>query len=911
MIRAKYKQMGSRNATRALALAGLIVVGLILYSGIAQAATYVVDDVVSDAPDSLPGDGICEISAGGPCTLRAAIQEANIGVTPEPDTITFDSSLSFDTPLVQTAHYTIEDVLTINGPTNARLTIDAGNDHRHFTIDSGTFVTLTNLTLINGRATLNGDMGGGNGGSIYYDMGFVSTAALNLDSITIQDSNAISNSGALHIFNNSGGSLTVNLTNATLSHNTSAGNGGAISNHESTLNVINSTISGNDASSFGGAIYNEACSGSALDIRSSTIVENSADGEGGGIYSTSLCTSTTAATVAISNTILGGNASPPGTFNDCFSEDADAFTSSGFNLTTTVSQTGCTYEPSDQRIDPALILTQVVDPNLANNGGSTPTHALLPGSQAIDAGSCPSSTTDQRGVPRPLGAACDVGSYEANLAAIAVTKSVGVIDGACAPTSSIVVNQNTNVFYCVTIVNTGNVTLTAHGLSDPLLEVNQPLPMELGVPTELAPGAALVLTNNEISGFGPSAVAADITNSVTVTSTDGITTTTAAASATVHVPSIAVTKTVGIAPAGTGPIGCAATSDLEVNTGDDLVYCITIRNTGTTTLTSHTLHDPLLFATDVTVPFVLAPGAVVQINNDLLESLELPPVLGLRTVTSDVSNTATITSTAETAGVTATGAASASVNVRDLAICMIGFGTGTDTDVIRVITVTVFITPTASLAHCIGSAPGAPPADAISGINVGFEVTGGTPVGPNFQTTNAQGQAIFSYHSVAPPVSAEQAQATTADIQPDAVADTDVITVWVDLDEGLDFDTTEPWDLEEVPTVVTLASFAAVRRSDGTVTLFWRTAAETDNAGFNLYRSPLRDGLYVKVNDSLIAGQGTGSGSSYHYVDEGATSGSLYYKLEDVDTSGVKTLHGPVEVVDQEPTYLPNINLHP
>jgi hypothetical protein len=56
------------------------------------------------------------------------------------------------------------------------------------------------------------------------------------------------------------------------------------------------------------------------------------------------------------------------------------------------------------------------DPNLgplANNGGFTQTHALLAGSPAIDTGTntgCPA--TDQRGVTRPQGAACDVGAYE-------------------------------------------------------------------------------------------------------------------------------------------------------------------------------------------------------------------------------------------------------------------------------------------------------------------------------------------------------------------------------------------------------------------------------------------------------------------------------------------------------------------
>ena len=50
---------------------------------------------------------------------------------------------------------------------------------------------------------------------------------------------------------------------------------------------------------------------------------------------------------------------------------------------------------------------------LANNGGPTLTHLPLPDSPSIDFGSdadCP--TTDQRGVVRPQGAACDVGAVE-------------------------------------------------------------------------------------------------------------------------------------------------------------------------------------------------------------------------------------------------------------------------------------------------------------------------------------------------------------------------------------------------------------------------------------------------------------------------------------------------------------------
>src|SRR5690606_23632283 len=58
---------------------------------------------------------------------------------------------------------------------------------------------------------------------------------------------------------------------------------------------------------------------------------------------------------------------------------------------------------------------------LADNGGDTLTHALLSGSPATDTGGaavCPA--TDQRGAPRPQGAGCDIGAYEAGSAEMAV-----------------------------------------------------------------------------------------------------------------------------------------------------------------------------------------------------------------------------------------------------------------------------------------------------------------------------------------------------------------------------------------------------------------------------------------------------------------------------------------------------------
>ena len=51
---------------------------------------------------------------------------------------------------------------------------------------------------------------------------------------------------------------------------------------------------------------------------------------------------------------------------------------------------------------------------LADNGGPTQTHAVLPGSPAIDAipaGDCVVAT-DQRGIARPRDSGCDIGAFE-------------------------------------------------------------------------------------------------------------------------------------------------------------------------------------------------------------------------------------------------------------------------------------------------------------------------------------------------------------------------------------------------------------------------------------------------------------------------------------------------------------------
>lgn len=91
-------------------------------------------------------------------------------------------------------------------------------------------------------------------------------------------------------------------------------------------------------------------------------------------------------------------------------------------------------------------------------------------------------------------------------------------------------------------------------------------------------------------------------------------------------------------------------------------------------------------------------------------------------------------------------------------------------------------------------------------------------------------------------------------------------------------------------TPVELDGFYAEGK-DKKVEVFWSTSSETNNAGWNLYRSQSEDGEYVKLNGELIPPYQY----NYQFVDAEVTNGTTYfYKLEDVNLDGFTTMHGPV-----------------
>ena len=133
-------------------------------------------------------------------------------------------------------------------------------------------------------------------------------------------------------------------------------------------------------------------------LTNATITGNSATTDGGGV------SIQTAGAVTSTNTLLAANQGPGP--QNCSVVEAGVFLSGGGNLSDDATCTALTM-PTDQNSTPAGL-----DSNLADNGGPTLTHALLPGSAAIDAGVDVGETTDQRGAS--VEGPDDTGAYESS-----------------------------------------------------------------------------------------------------------------------------------------------------------------------------------------------------------------------------------------------------------------------------------------------------------------------------------------------------------------------------------------------------------------------------------------------------------------------------------------------------------------
>jgi virginiamycin B lyase len=279
--------------------------------------------------------------------------------------------------------------------------------------DHDVTLTLTASTVSGNTATCTNSASGSCsalGGGLTNNEGTLTLTASTVSGNTV----SCTASGSGHCGTEGGGLWlegTLTLTNSTVSGNTASCSGtgcgasaGGLLLPFDTLTLTNSTVSGNTAScsgtgcgAAGGGLTNR--SDATLTLRNSTVSGNtvscsgaSCGAAGGGLINVS-------GTVTLQNTIVAKQLAGP----DC----AGTITSNGFNLD---SDNTCQLtQPSDK----PNVSNPLLGP-LADNGGPTETHALLPDSPAIDAASpdCPPPATDQRGVTRPQGTACDIGAYE-------------------------------------------------------------------------------------------------------------------------------------------------------------------------------------------------------------------------------------------------------------------------------------------------------------------------------------------------------------------------------------------------------------------------------------------------------------------------------------------------------------------
>ncbi len=355
-----------------------------------QAATAATIVVNSTADNAIAGDS--------QCTLREAINNANRNT----DTTGGDcvAGGGTDTITLPVGTYTllgqigengnlggdldITDTVTLNGAAASTTIIRNGIGQPDVFDDGDRVINVLGVTVtLNDVTVRDGDVRDGAGilnfGTLILNRSIVE------DNYTVEDGAGILNTGTLII------------NHSTISDNgtgTPSGTAGGLENFN-VMTVTNSTISGNTADLFGGGIYN---AGTAY-LDSVTVFSNTAP-NGGGLVSFGLLT--------VTNLIIAGNSAANGP--DCLG----TLSSLGYNLIQTT--TGCTI---------AGVLTGVitnVNPllgPLTNNGGSTPTHALLPGSPAIDAGSnAQCQPTDQRGIKRPIDGnddgitLCDLGAFE-------------------------------------------------------------------------------------------------------------------------------------------------------------------------------------------------------------------------------------------------------------------------------------------------------------------------------------------------------------------------------------------------------------------------------------------------------------------------------------------------------------------
>ncbi len=363
--------------------------GGLYFEGSGAASTLERVEILNNRADDLGGG----LYAGSTLTLRNATVSGNAtnnrggGLYAAGGTLTV-----YDSTLAQNATHLAVDgdggaLYTAVNTTisNTQILSNTANDDGGGLYTSAGVLSLTDSAL-NGNTT--GAGADADGGALYVN------GNATLTRVTLRGNTANRYGGGLYRAN---GDITLNQS--TLAENIAGNSGGALYMGGGTLTTANSTFSGNHSGADGGALWINT----NANLYNTTMFNNTATGLGGGIRRA------TAGTVTFRNSLVAGN-SPvncSGTIGTGGTANLADDATCGSNFTNNLNAA---------RLGP-----------LADNGGATFTHLLLPGNPAINAGNAaicaaaPVNGVDQRGVSRPQGAQCDIGAVEAT-ARLALSK---------------------------------------------------------------------------------------------------------------------------------------------------------------------------------------------------------------------------------------------------------------------------------------------------------------------------------------------------------------------------------------------------------------------------------------------------------------------------------------------------------
>lgn len=419
----------------------------------------------------------------GPGSLRQAVIDANANAGS--DTITFAGTGASGTISLLTALPQLgPDTLTISGPGAGALTIrrDPAANTTFGLISETGILNISGLTLTGGVApnggaiwmsgsvniagcAINGNTAtgfAGEGGGAIFNAGYgqltITDSVLNNNTAAFSGGAINFNGGATGLFgaalvisnstmaNNScgmephyqygGGAVmladhsTLVMNNCTVSGNSASGNGGGLclgfyfgvgSSIGNSWVIRNSTVSGNSSTRSGGGVAVATVFGT-LRIQNSTITSNTALSEGGGIATTGENFGNNFGNaVFLQSAIVAGNNAGlgPDIRILMITSEPNVVTATNSAIG---SPSGFTLSPSSSGNLPFGVPLNLGP--LQDNGGSTQTRALLPGSPCINAGYNPAGlANDQRGLgyQRVIGSAADIGAFEVQSAAPTVS----------------------------------------------------------------------------------------------------------------------------------------------------------------------------------------------------------------------------------------------------------------------------------------------------------------------------------------------------------------------------------------------------------------------------------------------------------------------------------------------------------